>query len=173
MVNAILAAKYKTDIDNLADFYIKNETLIPELLSFFDQNKNKRLQARIFWIIRTCFELKSNIIEPYFVKFTQIVNEKDLNPGVYRNLLAIFAETKHHFTDVENELICNASFDFLIDPKSPIAIKIHAMAVLEKIIVQFPELKKELIIILEDQLPFSSAGFKSRATKLLRDLQKA
>lgn len=167
MISDLIEAKSKAEIISQANFYLSNQEKISDLFHYFESNTNKNLHAHIFWVLRSCFEKKPTILTPFYTKIVHILNQNGLHPGVYRNLLAILSETTYVFDESETELICNASFDFLISPKSPIAIKVHAMSVLEKIISQFPELKTELIIILEDQLPFSSAGFKSRAQKLL------
>ena len=47
------------------------------------------------------------------------------------------------------------------------------MTVLYNITLKIPELADELKIIIEDQMPYGSAGFKSRGKKILKGLQKA
>jgi len=36
----------------------------------------------------------------------------------------------------------------------------------------YPEIKTELQLIIEDQLPYQTAGYKSRANKVLKQLAK-
>jgi hypothetical protein len=59
-----------------------------------------------------------------------------------------------------------------MDPKEPIAVRVFSMSVLANITRHEPDLKKELRIIIEDQLPFASAGFRARAKKVLKELEK-
>jgi len=58
----------------------------------------------------------------------------------------------------------------LMDTKEPIAVRVFSMTVLANIAKQEPDLKKELRIAIEDQLPYASAGFLSRARKVLKGL---
>ena len=46
------------------------------------------------------------------------------------------------------------------------------MTVLSNIACQFPELKDELIMTIEEHMPFGSAGFVSRGRKVLNRLNK-
>jgi hypothetical protein len=54
----------------------------------------------------------------------------------------------------------------------PIAIKVFSMTVLFNISKNVPEFRDELAIIIEDQMPYGSAGFKSRGKKTLKGLSK-
>jgi hypothetical protein len=47
------------------------------------------------------------------------------------------------------------------------------MTVLANIIDDQPDMKKELKLILEDQLPYGSAAFKSRGNKVLKKITEA
>jgi hypothetical protein len=46
------------------------------------------------------------------------------------------------------------------------------MTVLFNIVKKYPELKDELKMSIEDQLPYGSAGFKSRGRRILKSLEK-
>jgi hypothetical protein len=43
--------------------------------------------------------------------------------------------------------------------------------VLGNIAQKLPDLKKELQLVVEDQLPYASAGYKSRAKKIIKTLK--
>jgi hypothetical protein len=58
-----------------------------------------------------------------------------------------------------------------MDPKEAIAIRCSSMSILEKICNRIPELQPELRLILEEQLEHGSAGFKSRAKRVLSRLK--
>jgi hypothetical protein len=67
--------------------------------------------------------------------------------------------------------LANICFGYLSDPKEPIAVRVFSMTVLANMAKENPELKNEIIPIIEDQLPFGSAGFRSRGTKVLKILK--
>ena len=66
--------------------------------------------------------------------------------------------------------VAELCFGFLADTKEAIAIKVFSMTVLYNISKKFPELQKELIFLIEEQLPYGSAGFKSRGNKILNQM---
>ena len=68
--------------------------------------------------------------------------------------------------------VADICFKFLNSAKEAIAVKVFAMDVLLNIVGKFPEMKEELKISIKDQLPFGSAGFQNRGTKILKLLDK-
>lgn len=58
-------------------------------------------------------------------------------------------------------------FEYLLDPKYPIAIKVFSMTVCSRIAQKYPELIPELIQVIEDQMETGSAGYRSRGKKEL------
>lgn len=58
-------------------------------------------------------------------------------------------------------------FEFLTNPKEPVAVKVFSMSVLAELASVYSDLRRELEIVIEDQLPHSSAAFRSRARKVL------
>jgi hypothetical protein len=64
------------------------------------------------------------------------------------------------------------SYDFLLNPQQALAVRVHAMQIIYEISEIEPELKAELKSSLLFLLPNTSAGFKSRANKLLHKMKK-
>jgi hypothetical protein len=58
-----------------------------------------------------------------------------------------------------------------MNTKQPIAVRVFSMTVLCNLAGKLPELKNELIPLIEDQMPYGSAGFISRGRKVLKDLK--
>ena len=62
-------------------------------------------------------------------------------------------------------------FDLFQNTEEPVAVRVFSMSVLARIAHDQPELKSELKILIEDHLPYASAGFLSRARKVLKQLE--
>ena len=56
--------------------------------------------------------------------------------------------------------------------QTAIAVKAYLMTILAKIAQEYPELSEELFSIIEVQYTYGSAGFKSRAKKVMKMLGK-
>jgi len=90
--------------------------------------------------------------------------------AVVRNTVRIFQDI-----DIPENLsgiLYEKCFSYIEDIKSTIAVKCFSMSILAKIASQYPELSHELVAVIEEQLPYSSAGFKSRAKRILPKLKK-
>lgn len=72
--------------------------------------------------------------------------------------------------DFEGELFEKGMIEFM-SKKTPIAVKAHLMTILTNISLKHPELQKEVIFAIKDQLPESSKRYQSRAKKELRILK--
>lgn len=77
--------------------------------------------------------------------------------------------------DLPEELMGIAAdycFDFLADLKESIAVRVYAMNILWNICQKEPDLSEELAMLIEDQLPYWSAGLKSRGKKIMKWIGK-
>ena len=94
-----------------------------------------------------------------------MLDKKDAHVAVKRNIMRLLQDI-----EIPKQLygtITDKSF-MLLDPKETIAVRVFSMTVLANIAKQEPDLKKELRIVIEDQLLYASAGFLSRAKKVLK-----
>jgi len=69
--------------------------------------------------------------------------------------------------NLQDEL-ADLCFGYLADPKEALAIRCASMTILEKICRKIPELKPELRLLIEEHFEHGTAGFKSRARKILK-----
>jgi hypothetical protein len=58
----------------------------------------------------------------------------------------------------------------MLSPTETVAVKTEAMQTLGNIALKHPELKNELKMAIEDQLPKTTAGFHSRAKRIFKQL---
>ena len=67
--------------------------------------------------------------------------------------------------------VVDICLEYLANPKEAIAVRVFSMTVLTNMATENPELKNEIVPLIEDQLPFASAGFRSRAKRTLKQLK--
>ena len=58
------------------------------------------------------------------------------------------------------------------DLSETIAVKVFAMSVMTYVALEEVDLKNEVIIAIEEQLPYGSAAYRNRAAKLLKALKR-
>jgi hypothetical protein len=128
-----------------------------------------RVTQRLAWPLSYCVEENAALIHPHLSQILRYVRQPGLHDSVKRNVMRLL-----QFIDVPMKhqgTVADLCFKFFGDTKESVAIRVFAMTVLANLAKQIPELKNELIPIIEDQLPFGSAAFVSRGQKVLKKLK--
>lgn len=133
---------------------------------FFD--REYRTSQRAAWVVSHCLDKHPELAKPHLEKM--VLNlRNEVHVAVVRNTLRVL-----QFMDIPDEVLGEATdicFTIMESGSQPIAVKVFAMTVLANICKKLPDLKNELTLLIEDQMPFASAGFRSRGTKILRRLR--
>jgi hypothetical protein len=147
--------------------YIGNDgSRFGQLMNLFLGNDN-RVSQRAAGAISYCVDRYPDLVMPYLEMMLNKLDEK-VNDGLRRNTLRVLDTV-----DIPELLLGKAvdiCFRLLASKEEPVAVKVYAMSVLYKVTRKENELKAELRLILEDQLPYSSPAFVSRAGKILKAL---
>jgi len=125
---------------------------------------------RSSWALRYVGEKSPEIMAPWLPILVANLRQPNLHDAIKRNTLNVF-EPLDFPLELDDDL-ADLCFGYLADPKEPIAIRCASMTVLEKICNRVPELKSELRLLLEEHLEHGTAGFKSRAKKVLGNLSR-
>lgn len=128
-----------------------------------------RLTQRAAWPLSYCVENNPFLIRSHFGPVLKILDQKGIHDAVKRNIMRLLQNV-----DIPKRyqgMVVEKCFE-LMDPKEPIAVRVFAMSVLANLASVQPDLKNELKVTIEDQLPFSTAAYLSRAKKILRQLEK-
>ena len=100
-------------------------------------------------------------------RMVQRLTEPGVPVAVKRNVVRILQNAEIH-EDLHGAVM-NTCFELLADPKEAIAVRCFSMTVLDNLSKSYPEIRQELIAIIEDQLEHEpTAGFRARAKKILR-----
>jgi hypothetical protein len=145
-----------------------NQEAFDELMTLFLGNEY-RVTQRAAWVVSHCADEYPFLLQKH-IKPMILNLQNDVNDSVKRN-------TVRALRDIEipkdlHGITTEICFSLLKSGKEPVAIKIHAMVILQNIVKIYPELKDELKLSIEEQLPYGSAGFKNRGNKVLKSLDK-
>lgn len=165
---ALLEEHSKAQAQRIMNYIGDSPERFSELMKcFFDDEW--RLNQCAAYSMNFVVEKHPHLFKPYLEK--AILNLK--NPkhvAVKRNTLRIL-QTYEVPEELQGTLL-NLAFDFLASPKEPVAIKVFSMGVIFEMGKKEPDLFYELKILIEDQLPTGSSGFKSRGKKYLKYINK-
>lgn len=162
----ILKEHSKANSEKIAAFIADDKGKFDLLMNLF-LNGNYRITQRSAQVVNLCSQRNPELILPYLQKI--LINLYNPVPeAVVRNTLRIlqFVEIPDDLKGIALEL----GFKFLDSRKAPVAIQVFAMSMIYNIAQKQPALGRELKIIIEDKMPYSSAAFRSRGTKILDKL---
>lgn len=156
-----MAEKLSTEIGN-------SKQRFASLMKLFLHDE-PMITQRASWVVSHCADKHPDLIKPWIGPM--VINlKKDIHIAVKRNTVRVL-----QFVDIpEDEMgeLADVCFNFLSSAKEPVAVKVFSMTILFNLCRQIPELKNELLPLIEDQMPYGSAGFKSRGKKIINALQK-
>jgi hypothetical protein len=134
-------------------------------------DEDEKVAWRAAWACSKISELKPNFFTPHQVDEIVILSLSTPSGGVRRGCLSILFHLPLP-NPVPVELI-NSCFDWMVSPKSPIAVQAYAMKILYRICLKEPDFKMELIAYLETiDFQSYSAGFNSTRKNILKSLNK-
>ena len=132
-------------------------------------NGTYRVTQRAAWPLSLCIEKNPLLANPHLNVLIKNLAKPELHDAVKRNTLRLL-----QYIDIPKKLhglTIETCFRLLQDPKEPVAVRVFAMTVAANIAKEFPELKKELLLIMEDQIPYGTAGYVARAKKIIKQLK--
>ena len=143
--------------------------LVRELMEIFfeDQSHVNKMAA---WSAEHCYEAHPSIFKPYHKRMVEHLKIPVLHQAFKRVILKIMMDSdipKEMFDDLFE--IC---YTFFTSQKETVSVRVMSMQVLFNISLKIPELQNEIALIIEDQLPYGTPGFKNRGTKILNQIRK-
>lgn len=161
----ILKEHSKAQTVKIANYIGNDADRFKDLVYLFLNDEYKVVQ-RAAWIISHCAEQHPQLIKPYIKAFIAKASEANIHNAVKRNVLRVLQFIE--MNDDDMGIAADLCFKALISTTEPSAVKAFAITVLDNICKSYPELKKEFILILQEQLPYQSPAFVSRAKKVLK-----
>jgi hypothetical protein len=128
---------------------------------------NYRINQRASSATALCVKQNASLLTPHIKDLLKLL--RTAPSTTQRNILRLL-----QYCRIPSELMGEASeicFDLVVSKKQPIAVKVFSMTVLYNIAREEPGLANELKIVIEDQIEYSSAGFRSRGSKILKGLK--
>jgi len=163
------ATQTKAQKDAIVKYVGKNPKRFAELVSIF-VNGPHHVTQRAAWPLTYCVEDHPELLPPQLKNILTATKKKDAHDAVKRNVVRMLQFAR--IPKPHQGAVADLCFGYLADTNEPVAIRVFSMTVLANLAMQEPDLKNEIIPLIEEQLPFASAAFQSRGVKLLKRLKK-
>lgn len=129
-----------------------------------------RVTQRAAWPISYCVIAHPRFINKHWKQLINNLKKPNLHDAVKRNSIRLMQNLE--IPEKYQGEIMDICFTYLQSPAEATAVKVFSMAVLGNLAKKYPEIKSELKLMIEDQLPGQTAGFKNRGKKVLNQLEK-
>jgi hypothetical protein len=127
------------------------------------------LAWRATWVLDGCDELHPGMATNQISRITRRLPDLE-SMGSLRSLLRLLC--RYEIPEEDQGLLIDLCFGYLVSELYPLAVKVHAMQIIYNHVLLYPELKNELITVIEDQMENNSIGFKSRGKRIISKLKK-
>ncbi|MCW3077057.1 MAG: hypothetical protein JWO32_1666 [Bacteroidetes bacterium] len=166
---ALEAEHSKAQTLKIVNYVGRDKRKFDKLVSVF-LNSEYRITQRAAWPLSNSAIVNPALIKPHFAGLINKLQNKNEHPAIARNILRIFQEIdipkKYH------GILIDICFGFITDLGYPVAVRAFAITVASHICIHYPELKKELTLLLDDLKKYpASPAVTSRikaAEKLLK-----
>jgi len=132
-------------------------------------NEKDPLAWRAAWILDGVAELHPELAVPHISRIIQKLPELE-SSGTIRCILRLLS--RHDIPEEDQGILIDLSFSYMVSELFPVAVKVHAMQIIYNHVLIYPELKEELVTVIQDQVDNNSVGFKSRGMRIIKQLDK-
>jgi hypothetical protein len=163
----ILQEHSKTQTTKIVKWIGDDQKRFDALFDLF-LNDEYRVIQRASWPLSNCVMKHPELIQKHFSKLIRNLSKPNLHDAVKRNSIRLLQDitipARFHGAIMD---IC---FRYIEDPQEKVAVKAFSLTVLQNLSKQYPEIRNELKLIIEERWEHETVAFRSRAKKLLKEL---
>lgn len=166
LVAELLKEHSKAQTDKIVDAVCADDRLYAELIDIFLTGDRRPVQ-RAAWVLSTAGERYPDPMLPYLPAVINRMSEPGVHNGVKRHVVRLL-----QFITIPEDLhgmVMNVCFDMLANPAEAVAVRCCAMTVLDGLSKQYPDIRGELVTIIQNELEHESTpAFRARAKQVMR-----
>ncbi|MCE7044177.1 hypothetical protein [Dyadobacter sp. CY312] len=152
----------------IAEYASSSDERFRELINCF-LSDNGRLAQRAAWSVSWAARKKPDMVQPYIGSLVNQLGRSDVHNAIVRNSLRVLEDIE--IPEIYHAQLLNTCFDFIQKRETAIAIKAFSLHVLFNLTKFYPEIKNELKLIIQENIEFETAAFRSRGKKILAKLK--
>ncbi len=165
--NALIREHSKANTMRIVAYIGVNQERFDELMALLG-GEDALIAQRAAWVVGHSGVKHPKLVQKHFQEMIDCLKKPKNHDAIKRNILRVWQFVS--FPEAHIGEITDLCFDYLMSSKEAVAIKVFAMTILHNITKSIPELQNELRLLIEDQMPYGSAGFRSRGRKILKQI---
>lgn len=152
----------------VAEYGLSSENALAELMRCL-LSEDVRLAQRAAWSVSWVAQKRSESITPYIGLLVSQLEKPLVHNAITRNSLRILQ--KIEIPDMYHGQLLNVCFNFIQNRATAIAIKAFSLQILFNLSKHYPEIRNELRLIIQENMDYESAAFRSKGKHILAKLQ--
>jgi len=165
--DTVLAEHSKAQTSKIVKWIGNSQERFDELFKLF-LNDEYRVTQRAAWPLSFAVKNHPELIRRHLGKLIKNLEKKGLHDSVKRNSVRILRDLD--IPERYHGQVMNTCFRFIESPDEAVAIKAFSLIILEKLLPQYPDIKNELKLIIEERWEYEKPAFRGRAKKILKNL---
>lgn len=129
------------------------------------------ISMRASWVAFFVCEKYPWLARPHLVRLLKLLPNAKVD-GTKRTALKLLSDAMFELSEAHFGELADICFTFAEDPKEAIAIRAFSLDILLNVRKKYPEIKPELIAIMESMMPDGSRGLKNKCSKAIKMLQQ-
>jgi hypothetical protein len=161
----ILKEHSKEQCHKIVQWVGKSQQRFDELFALFLQGEY-RITQRASWPLSYCVEAHPAFMKNNFESLLNNLQRPGLHDAIKRNTIRLL-----QYVDIPEKFqgkVMDICFAYVAAPTEAVAIKAFSLTVLGNLAKIYPEILPEIKLLVQEQLPYQTAAFKSRAKHFLQ-----
>lgn len=164
--DAVLKEHSKKQCNLIVKWVGNDQERFDELFDLF-LNDEYRVVQRAGWPISYCVENHPTLIKKHFPKLLKNLNKTGIHDAVKRNSIRLLQHV--NIPSRFQGQVMDICFQYISSPTEAVAVKAFSITVLQNLARQYPEIVKEIKLVIEERWDYETIAFKTRAKKLLKE----
>ena len=165
---ALIKEHSKRQCNRIVDYVGNDKKRFAELIILMLTDEY-RIAQRAAWPVSYCIQKNDRLIQPWFGKMINKLQELNIHDAIKRNTLRVMQDLC--IPEKHCGVLYDICYAYLHSIKEPIAIRVFALSVLSNIAQKHPELKIEVIHDAENFLHCGIPALESRSRKVLKQFK--
>jgi len=161
----ILKEHSKANCNKIVNWVGNSQQRFDELFELFLKS-TYRINQRAAWPLSYCVIAHPEFISKHFNRLIKNLQKTGVGDAVKRNSVRLLQHVsipkKFHGE------VMDLCFRYISSPGEAVAIKAFSLSILQNLSKDYPEIKNEIKLIIEERWPHETAAFHSRAKKILQ-----
>lgn len=161
---ALLSEHSKAQCNKIVHFIGSDKKKFKQLMDEFFAGEY-RITQRAAWPLSHCVSNHPQLITPYLDRLIDTLENPGVHNAVIRNIIRLLQDIE--IPKKFHGRIMTSCFNFITSETIPAAIKAFSLTVLNNLAKDYPEIRPELKLIIEERWENESPAFRSRARKII------